>query len=191
MNRDTINSRALKDMKKILNNIELSSSDDEEEINQAFHSMKISSSNSIEENKSINSTNISKLTSEDRDEIWIEQGVAQGAYHFDVGDEIVTPPTHNTTTVFPICDCVNPTPAKSLVVKKDNENRGRTFYTCNASKCTFFKWENVFLLEQSVKCQCGIPSKFRVVRKNNINRGRTFLNCPKVKDRCTFFQWLT
>ena len=30
--------------------------------------------------------------------------------------------------------------AKSCVSKKDNANKGRTFYACSENKCKFFKW---------------------------------------------------
>ena len=91
--------------------------------------------------------------------------------------------------------------AKFLTVKKNNENKGRKFYTCAKPKrneCGFFEWadegpatpQRSIEYSQSVVCQCGLASKILTVKKDSPNKGRKFHSCPNpsVKD-CGFFQW--
>ena len=91
--------------------------------------------------------------------------------------------------------------AKFLTVKKNNENKGRKFYTCakpKVSECGFFEWaddgpttpQRNIEYSQSVVCQCGLTSKLLTVKKDSPNKGRKFYTCPKPQGkRCDFFKW--
>ncbi|KAK4320303.1 hypothetical protein Pmani_008809 [Petrolisthes manimaculis] len=80
--------------------------------------------------------------------------------------------------------------AKKFRVVKDNENKGRIFYTCSkpaATRCNFFMWGD----EHHPLCGHGKRCLIRTVLKQNSNNGRQFYCCPLTKKKqCDFFQWV-
>ncbi|XP_048244019.1 endonuclease 8-like 3 [Haliotis rufescens] len=73
---------------------------------------------------------------------------------------------------------------------KENENRGRWFFTCSlprAKQCKFFQWADT----QFPICEGhGKPCAFRTVMKEGHNNGKKFFACPLGKQKqCGFFQW--
>ncbi|XP_042204487.1 endonuclease 8-like 3 isoform X2 [Homarus americanus] len=80
--------------------------------------------------------------------------------------------------------------ARRCRVVKENENRGRIFYTCNMpmkTKCQFFMWGDL----HHPLCHHGKISIIRTVLKQTDNNGRDFYCCPLPKSKqCDFFQWL-
>ncbi|XP_067663639.1 endonuclease 8-like 3 [Haliotis asinina] len=73
---------------------------------------------------------------------------------------------------------------------KENENRGRWFFTCSlprAKQCKFFQWADT----QFPVCEGhGKPCAFRTVMKEGPNNGKKFFACPLSKQKqCGFFQW--
>ncbi|KAL8598710.1 hypothetical protein ACOMHN_033274 [Nucella lapillus] len=73
---------------------------------------------------------------------------------------------------------------------KDNENKGRWFFTCAvtpASKqCRFFQWAD----EQFPTCSGhGKACALRTVMKQGPNNGRRFFCCPVRRNGCQFFEW--
>ncbi|CAL4122261.1 unnamed protein product [Meganyctiphanes norvegica] len=78
--------------------------------------------------------------------------------------------------------------AKKAQVSKNNENKGRPFFSCGQpQKCNFFKWAD----DHHPKCSCGRISIQRQCYKNNANNGRYFYCCSQQKgSQCTFFQWV-
>ncbi|KAK7471346.1 hypothetical protein BaRGS_00036021 [Batillaria attramentaria] len=73
---------------------------------------------------------------------------------------------------------------------KDNENKGRWFFTCTvgpaSKKCNFFKWAD----EDFPICSGhGRACAFRTVMKQGPNNGRKFFCCSVKKSSCSFFEW--
>ncbi|KAK7097008.1 hypothetical protein V1264_004049 [Littorina saxatilis] len=73
---------------------------------------------------------------------------------------------------------------------KENENKGRWFFTCAAvpatKRCNFFQWAD----EGFPHCTGhGKVCALRTVMKQGPNNGRRFFCCPLRKDSCQFFEW--
>ena len=63
--------------------------------------------------------------------------------------------------------------------KKNNENRGRTFYTCEDDQCDFFEWE-------IIRCYCD---EIVVMKKRNYNT--FYYVCPLPKRvKCNYFRYV-
>jgi len=83
---------------------------------------------------------------------------------------------------------------RNWTVKKDGENKGRTFKRCN--KCKYFEWTSPgsedFVASESwgfdyVNCdRCTHHVRVQVSRQYN-SWEKTFYNCPN----CKFFSWNT
>lgn len=79
--------------------------------------------------------------------------------------------------------------AKKNQVHKNNENKGRIFYSCSqprAQQCSFFQWAD----DHHPKCHCGKITVERQCLKQNENNMRPFFCCsgPRSK-QCNFFVW--
>eukprot|EP01036_Dinobryon_divergens_P030670 gene30670-39948_t len=92
----------------------------------------------------------------------------------------------------PLCRCGQP--ARSQEVKKDGNNKGRSFFTCSKSrdeKCDFFQFvDEVASGERSSRpfapsvvaeqlCLCGEASAVQITQKEGANKGRAFYCCRK------------
>ncbi|XP_076053292.1 endonuclease 8-like 3 isoform X2 [Oratosquilla oratoria] len=79
--------------------------------------------------------------------------------------------------------------AKRAQVVKNNENKGRIFFTCampRGAQCDFFEWGDL----DHPKCEHGNITVLRTVYKQNSNNGRLFYSCPLAKSKkCEFFKW--
>ncbi|CAL4073817.1 unnamed protein product, partial [Meganyctiphanes norvegica] len=79
--------------------------------------------------------------------------------------------------------------AKKNQVHKNNENKGRIFYSCSrrqGQSCNFFQWAD----DHHPKCHCGKITVERQSLKQNHNNMRPFFCCsgPRSK-QCNFFVW--
>ncbi|KAH3717181.1 hypothetical protein DPMN_059961 [Dreissena polymorpha] len=72
-------------------------------------------------------------------------------------------------------------------VRKEGQNKGKWFFTCNVRTCNFFKWAD----EQFPICAGhGQPCTIRTVMKIGPNNGRRFFTCKLPKNKqCKFFEW--
>ena len=74
--------------------------------------------------------------------------------------------------------------AKKIQCKKENENKGRYFYTCATNQCKYFKWANIIL--SGVNCpKCNANLDKRTCNKANVNQNRHFYSCSD----CNYFKW--
>ncbi|KZS99267.1 prokaryotic type I DNA topoisomerase [Sistotremastrum niveocremeum HHB9708] len=116
----------------------------------------------------------------------------------------------------PDCQCGQP--AAERTVTKENENKGRAFWTCGNNKtCTFFEWVEGTSTEGAARasrgatlkraptdnelrpsrnqtvpssCKCDLTPVMRTVNKEGPNKGRHFWVCPNSeKARCDHFVW--
>ncbi|KAH3881006.1 hypothetical protein DPMN_004929 [Dreissena polymorpha] len=72
-------------------------------------------------------------------------------------------------------------------VRKEGQNKGRWFFTCNVRTCNYFKWAD----EQFPICAGHWqPCTIRTVMKIGPNNGRRFFTCKLPKNKqCKFFEW--
>ncbi|KAH1016264.1 hypothetical protein HUJ04_007516 [Dendroctonus ponderosae] len=102
-----------------------------------------------------------------------------------------------------VCQCEQQ--AVLLTVRKDGPNKGRQFYKCAQSACSFFLWDsndsNTTIPDNQtatsagrsshvdVMCRCNQKAVLRTVNKDGPNKGRQFYCCSIMVDGCKFFQW--
>ncbi|NP_001017201.1 endonuclease 8-like 3 [Xenopus tropicalis] len=93
-----------------------------------------------------------------------------------------------TNTGGPNCSTHN-VPCALQVVRKEGENKGRSFYTCSLPRerrCQFFEWADLHF----PFCNHGKRCIVRTVLKLGPNNGKNFYVCPMGKDKqCNFFEW--
>lgn len=106
-------------------------------------------------------------------------------------DVAAASPTKRVLIRAPLCDCAEPR-ASTRRETGSGTNKGRFFWSCNLSHCSFFRWcddkeAGTRLGLPGPACTCGVPSLERVTKKPGPNHGRVFFNCAG--GRCKFFQW--
>ncbi|XP_018086207.1 endonuclease 8-like 3 isoform X2 [Xenopus laevis] len=88
----------------------------------------------------------------------------------------------------PQCSAHN-VPCALQVVRKEGENKGRSFYTCSLPRerrCQYFEWADLHF----PFCNHGKRCIVRTVLKIGPNNGKNFYVCPMGKDKqCNFFEW--
>ena len=121
------------------------------------------------------------------------------------------PPGHEN---YVSCNCCER--AIIRTVRKEGDNKGREFFTCEKRACDFFLWadegnsgnqtnhnqENYGMVNNrkrtyhaantdEVLCQCRQQAVVRTVKKVGPNQHRQFYCCPKPSGQsCKFFEWL-
>ncbi|KAM4807674.1 endonuclease 8-like 3 [Rhinophrynus dorsalis] len=103
----------------------------------------------------------------------------------DINSE-VRPATLNT--ISPHCS-KHKRPCTLQVVRKDGDNKGRSFYACSLSResrCDYFEWADLHF----PFCNHGKRCIMKTVLKIGPNNGKNFYVCPLGKGKqCNFFEW--